>query len=77
MTAPAKPIETQPDAKPLSTTVQRLMKVWADSLHTFTDADLAHEAERVEIFEPSPMADFMREQVDTELAARRGGAVTA
>lgn len=57
-------------AKPVSPVVQDLLQVWADSLSMFDDANLAHEAERLETLPQSPVADFMRERIDAELQTR-------
>jgi hypothetical protein len=55
-------------------TVQGLLDVWEASLHHMDAVELDHEAQRVELYRKSPMADRMRAAIDTERAARNGGA---
>lgn len=62
---------TAPTAPP-NPHIRNLARVWADHVHHFDDANLAHEAERLEALPPSAMADFMRHAVDAELASRAG-----
>ena len=51
--------------------VAELLDVWTASLHQMTAVDFDTEAQRVELYQPSPMATRMRHAIDIERAARQ------
>lgn len=55
-------------AKPL---VERCLDVFINGLHHADPLTFAHEAERVEAMQPSPLVERMRAAVDAERAARQ------
>lgn len=62
----------RPDAREVGLAViNRVLPFYAKGIHHYSLTELAHEAERVEGLEPSPVVKSMRALVDGERAWRR------